>query len=170
MIKLPKTIAIYPQKLSKPDYLLCWIPADSYHEVATDAGTEEELKKFYPNGIEIELSEAGLGEIGVRLETPLEDLHLAYLELFAQGLLPDSGMIEIDVLEQYMADKETGRSIDEITRSAEPETLSFGIPESDWLSKIKEGPEMSGEEDSQDLFQKLSVRQVKPPADPRGGE
>jgi hypothetical protein len=170
MIKLPKVIAIYPQKKTKPDYLLCWIPADSYHEIATDAEVEAELKKFYPNGIEIELSEAGLGEIGVRLETPLEDLRQAYLELFAEGMLPESGMIEIDILQQYMADKETGRSIEELTRSAEPETLSFGIPESDWLSKIKEGPEMTGGEDSQDLFQQLSVRQVKPPADQRGGE
>jgi len=170
MIKLPKTIAIYPQKHTKPDYLLCWIPSDRYQDVAINLEAEEELNRFYPNGVEIELSEAGLQEFGVNLHAPQEELRLAYLELYAEGMLPDTGMIEIEILERYMADKEAGRSIEEITSPAPPDTLSFGIGEVDLLSRIKEGPEMTGDEDSLDLFQRLAVRQDKPPADQRGGE
>ena len=44
MIKLPKKIVIYPQKNSKPDYLLCWIPTDGYKQVASNQEVQEELE------------------------------------------------------------------------------------------------------------------------------
>ena len=47
---------------------------------------------------------------------------------------------------------------------------SFDVTESDPLHLLKEGPEMIGDEDPQELFQRLSVRQVRSPVDQVGGE
>jgi hypothetical protein len=170
MIKLPKKIVIYPQKRSKPDYLLCWVPANAYKDVATNQEVQDELESDYPSGIEIELSEDGLEEFGIQFESSPDELRQAYLELNEQDLLPQSGMIEVDSLERIIGERGSGRSIEEITQPSPLETLSFGMAESDPLQNLKEGPEMVGEEDSQNMFQRLSVRQVKQPSDQNGEE
>ena len=170
MIKLPKKIAVYPQKRSNPDYLLCWIPPGSFKDVSNNPQVEEELESYYPNGIEIELSEDGFEEFGVKLDTPPEKLRQAYLELNEQGALPTSGMVEVEILEQFIAEREAGRSLEEITRPVQPDSVSFAISEGELLQKMQSGPEMTGDENSQDLFQRISVRQSKSPADQVGGE
>lgn len=170
MIKLPKKIVIYPQKLERPDYLLCWIPPDSYQQVTSEARDEEELSRFYPNGIEVELSEDGLDEFGIQLPVPADELRQVYLELNELGTLPESGMVEVYVLEEYLSEKEAGRSPEEITRPSLPGEASFSISEGDLVQKMGAEPEMRGEEDPQDLFQRLSVRKIKPPIDRSGGE
>lgn len=170
MIKLPKKIVIYPQKKINPDYLLCWIPPESFTEVSIDSQVEAELTQFYPNGIEVELSEDDLDEFGIQLQLSPEKLRQAYLELHEQDALPQSGMIEVEVLGEYIVKREAGRSIEELTSPAELDSVSFSIPEDDLLSKMQAGPEMTGEEDSQDLFRRLSVRQTKLPGDQSGGE
>jgi hypothetical protein len=170
MIKLPKKMVIYPQKRSKPDYLLCWIPAEYYEVVATSQEVKQELDSDFPNGVEIELSEDGLEEFGIQLETPVGQLRQAFLELNAEGALPESGMIEVEMLDEFIKEREAGRSIEEITQPPQPDTLSFDVTEASPLQKLKEGPEMEGDEEAQNLFQRLSVRQVKPQVDPRGDE
>ena len=170
MIKLPKKIVIYPQKRSKPDYLLCWIPSDRYQDVAINAEAEGELKSDYPSGIEIELSEDGLQEFGIQLNASPEKLRQAYLELNSEDALPKTGMIEAEMLEKIIEEREAGRSIEEITKPPQPDALSFDVTESDPLHLLKEGPEMIGDEDPQELFQRLSVRQVRSPVDQVGGE
>ena len=170
MIKLPKKIVIYPQKRSKPDYLLCWIPSDRYQDVAINAEAEGELKSDYPNGIEIELSEDGLQEFGIQLNASPEKLRQAYLELNSEDALPKSGMIEAAMLKKIIEEREAGRSIEEITKPPQPDALSFDVTESNPLHLLKDGPEMIGDEDPQELFQRLSVRQVRSPADQVGGE
>jgi hypothetical protein len=170
MIKLPKKIVIYPQKRSKPDYLLCWIPADSYEHVASNQDVQEELTNDYPSGIEVELSEDGMEEFGIQFESSPDELRRAYLELNEEDLLPQSGMIEVDFLVKYIDERSGGRSIEEITQPAPAEALSFGVAESDPLQKLKEGPEMVGDEDPQNMFQRFSVRQVKQPSDQNGEE
>ena len=170
MIKLPKKIVIYPQKRSRPDYLLCWIPAEFYKDVSIDQEVEKEMESDYPNGIEIELSEDGLQEFGIQLNASPEKLRQAYLELNSEDALPKSGMIEAAMLEKFIKERAAGRSIEEITKPPKPDALSFDVTESDPLNFLKEGPEMVGDEDSQNLFQRLSVRQVVPPDDQVGGE
>jgi hypothetical protein len=170
MIKLPKKVVIYPQKRSKPDYLLCWIPANSFEQVATNQEVREELESDYPSGLEIEFSEEGLAEFGIQFDSSPEELRQAYLDLNAQDVLPESGMIEIDALERFIVEMRGGRSIEEITQPAPPDALSFGVTESDPLQYLKEGPEMVGDEDPQNMFQRFSVRQVKPQIDQNGGE
>ena len=170
MIKLPKKIAIYPQKLNNPDYLLCWISPDAYKDVSNSPEVEEELESFYPNGIEIELSEDGLEEFGIKLDTAHEKLNHAYLELNEQGALPDSGMVEVEILEEFIAEREAGRSLEELTSPVQPDSVSFGISEDELLHKMQSGPEMIGDEDSQDLFQRISVRQIKSSTGQVGGE
>ena len=161
MIKLPKKIVIYPQKKSKPEYLLCWIPAEYYEQLVFDQDDKEELEGDYPSGIEVELSEDGLEEYSIQFGTSSEELRRAYLELFEQDVLPESGMIEVESLERYIGERSGGRSIEEITQPSPPETLSFGVTESDPLKHLKDGPEMVGDEESQNMFQRFSVRQVK---------
>jgi hypothetical protein len=167
MIKLPKKIVIYPQKRSKPDYLLCWIPADGYAQVAINQEVQEELESDYPNGLEVELSEDGLEEFGIHLESTPEKLRQAYLELNDQAVLPESGMIEVASLVNFIGERRGGRTTEEITQ---PEALSFGVTESDPLQYLKEGPEMVGDEDPQNMFQRFSVRQVKQKTDQNGEE
>jgi len=168
MIKLPKKTVIYPQKRSKPDYLLCWIPADGYEKVAINQDVQEELETDYPNGLEVELSEDGLEEFGIHFEYPPDELRAAYLELNAQGVLPESGMVEVEALEGYIRERSAGRSIEEIIQPSPPEGLSFEVGGSEPLQNLKEGPEMVGEEDPQDLFQRMAVRPVKLPEDQNG--
>ena len=170
MIKLPKKIVIYPQKRSKPDYLLCWIPPKSFEQVANNQEVQEELSNDYPSGLEVELSEDGLEEFGIRFESSPAALREAYLELNEQDVLPLSGMIEVESLERFIGERGSGRSIEEITETSPPETLSFGVSESDPLQSLKEGPEMVGDEDPQNLFQRFSVRQAKLPNDQNGEE
>jgi hypothetical protein len=170
MIKLPKKIAIYPQKRSNPDYLLCWIPPSSFKDVSRDSQVQEELERYYPNGIEVELSEDGLDELGIVFEVSHEKLRRAYIELNEQGALPNTGMIEVEILVEYIAEREAGRSLEEITSPMQPETLSFGNIEGGLIDKVQSGPEMTGEEDSQELFRRLSVRQASSPSDQVGGE
>ncbi len=170
MIKLPKKIVIYPQKRSRPDYLLCWIPPDFYKDVSIDQEVEKEMESDYPNGIEIELSEDGLQEFGIQLNATPEKLRQAYLELNSEDALPESGMVESAMLEKILEEREAGRSIEEITKPPQPDALSFDITESDPLHLLKEGPEMIGDEEPQELFQRLSVRQVRSPDDQVGGE
>lgn len=161
MIKLPKKIVIYPQKKSKPDYLLCWIPAGSYEMVAINQEVQKELESYYPDGLEVELSEDGLDEFEIQFEYSPKELRQAYLELHDQELLPESGMVEVESLENFIGERSGGRSIEEITQPSAPETLSFGVTESDPLQNLKEGPEMVGDEDSQNMFQRFAVRQSK---------
>jgi hypothetical protein len=170
MIKLPKKIVIYPQKRGKPDYLLCWIPADHYEQVAANQQIQEELESGYPNGLEIEFSEDGLEEYGIQFEFSPEELRQAYLEVNQQGVLPKSGMIEVETLVGLINERSSGRSIEEITQPAPPEAHSFGVVESDPLRELKEGPEMVGDEDPQDMFKRFSVRQVKQKSDQNGEE
>jgi hypothetical protein len=170
MIKLPKKITIYPQKRNNPDYLLCWIPPGSYAEVARDPEVLEELQNYYPNGIEIELSEDGLEEMGMELDVKPDKLKQAFLELNEQGALPESGMIELEILEEYIAERETGRSLEEITAPMSPDSISFGISQDALVNKMQSGPEMTGGEDPQELFKRISVRQMKSPGDQAGGE
>lgn len=170
MIKLPKKIVIYPQKRSKPDYLLCWIPADGYEKVAINQDVKEELETGYPNGLEVELSQDGLEEFGIQFKYSPDELHAAYLELNGQDVLPESGMVEVEALERYIGERSEGRSIEEIMQPSPPEGLSFEVGGSEPLQNLKEGPEMVGEEDPQDLFQRMAVRPVKPPEDQNGEE
>ena len=170
MIKLPKKIVIYPQKRSKPDYLLCWIPTDGFAQVAMNQETREELETDYPNGLEVELSEDGLEEFGIQFAASPEELRQAYLELNDQAVLPESGMIEVASLEKFIRERSGGRSIEEITQPAPLEALSFGVTESNPLQYLKEGPEMVGDEDPQNMFQRFSVRQVKQKTDQNGEE
>ena len=170
MIKLPKKIAVYPQKRSNPDYLLCWIPPGSFKDVSDNPEVEQEPENFYPHGIEVELSEDGFEEFGITLDIPHEKLRQAYLELNEQGALPNSGMVEVEILEEFIAEREAGRSMEEIASPLHPDEVSFGISEGELLSKMRSGPEMTGDENSQDLFRRIAVRQAKSPADQVGGE
>jgi len=170
MIKLPKKIVIYPQKRTNPDYLLCWVPANAYQEVAINQEVQEELESDYPSGIEVELSDDGLEEFGILFESSPDELRQAYLELNGQDVLPQSGMIEVESLQKYIKERGGGRSIEEITQPAPPESLSFGMTDSDPLHNLKEDPEMVGDEDPQNMFQRFSVRQDKSPDDQNGEE
>jgi hypothetical protein len=160
MIKLPKKIVIYPQKLDVPDYLLCWIPPESFQDVSGNSQVEEELTKYYPNGLEIELSDDEFDEFGIRFETTPEKLHQAYLELADKGMFPASGMVELEILTAYIEERGSGHSINEITDTTQPGSLSFSVSGGKLGQMIQAGPEMVGEEDSSDFFQRLSVRQV----------
>ena len=158
MIKLPDAIVIYPQKKSVPDYLLCWIPANEYRRVVQKPEKRAELEKLYPRGIEIELSEEGLQETGISLEVTPEQLQQAYLELLEEDLVPDTGMVELSALKEYLDEKER-RSREELSSGLTDRMGRFEeLDEGDLLRKIRTPPPMSEGDEPWQVYRRLDVK------------
>jgi len=159
MISLPDAIVIYPQKKNVPGYLLCWIPSKDYQNVVEDQNKRAELAKFYPRGIEIELSEEGLGDAGITLGIPPEQLQRAFLDLLETNLVPDTGMVELASLQHYL-DEGKDRTRDELTAElAEKLPLFEELDEDDLLRKIVSAPPMTEGDEARQVYRRLDVEQ-----------
>lgn len=177
MIKLPESIVIYPQKKSVPGYLLCWIPAGEYGTAVVDAEKRSDHERLDPQGIEIELSEEGLEEAGVKLDATPDELRRAYLALWKGKLVPESGMVELASLQEYL--KEEGRSLEEVADEDAEAMFSFDMPgeeggrrgvrRRELLSKIASPPPMSEGDDASQVYRRLDVRQMPPNQGEQGG-
>jgi hypothetical protein len=156
MIKLPARICIYPQSRRNPAYLLCWIPRNDYDRLLqAGAGRAGELIAGYPDGIELELSEAAFQEWGLNLPAPIEQIRGAYLFQFKARSLDESGLVELDVL-LSMGEREIPRRRGKSGRALG--TLSGGDEETPAAPAAGRKPEMVGDEDAVDLFRRLSGR------------
>lgn len=126
MIRLPNVIVIYPQRKSDPGYLLCWIPAREYDGVVEDPEARGDLAQYHPRGVEVELSPEGLEEYGIDLQTDPDRLREAYRELLVEDMVPASGMVELEALQEALDRGE----------AAAPGATSFGL--SEWMSQLEE--------------------------------
>jgi hypothetical protein len=171
MIKLPNVIVIYPQKKSVPGYLLCWIPAEEYATAVVDAEKRSDHERLDPQGIEIELSEEGLEEAGVKLDATPDELRRAYLVLWEGEVVPESGMVELVSLQGYL--KEEGRYLEEAAGEEAEAMFSFDTGRSrprrnELLSKFVSAPPMTEGDDASQVYRRLDVRQRSSNQDERG--
>ena len=106
MIELPDESVVYPQKKENPDYLLVWIPASEFQNVtAGDADKAAELAMFYPQGVEAELTQEGLSDLGLTLDADISSLGESYRELHAAGLFAQDEMVKLTSLMDYSKTK-----------------------------------------------------------------
>lgn len=152
MIKLPKDIVIYAMSGRRPQYLLCWVPVMFYEQLARDQQALSSLLEHYPDGIEVEFSPEALNEAGLGLDVSFRKLRHAYLALHQLGQLHKSGMAELGKLREVADQMEAGRSIEEITAPPKPGVLSLD----EEVTRIDKAPEMFGDEDAVDVFQRIS--------------
>lgn len=169
MISLPDAIVIYPEKISVPGYLLCWVPAREYNRVALSPEAAASLEKYTPKGVEFELSEDGLEEHEIDLGTPPAELRQAYLDLHSENLLPENGMVTLEALEAYRAAQQ-GRSKEEVTADlmGAPGTLQ-GPGENELLSKLLSPPPMTEGQQASQVYRRLDPAQVMPEEPGQGG-
>ncbi|MCO5199452.1 MAG: hypothetical protein M9941_17045 [Anaerolineae bacterium] len=99
MIKLPAEIVYYAEPYRSIETLLCWIPSAAYPTVAADDAALTQLRRFYPDGVELRVDREELAEMGVELNAYERDLVGAYQWLRDNGRLPQSGMVTAQELE-----------------------------------------------------------------------
>lgn len=169
MISLPDAIVIYPEKIQVPGYLLCWVPAREFGRAAVNAAAEETLAKLTPRGIEVELSAAGLEEHGLDLGTPPAELRQAYLDLHAENLLPEDGMVTLEALEAYLEARQ-GRSKEEVTSELMGGFSPLQGPGEDTLlGKLLSPPPMTAGQQAGQVYRRLNPEQAGPDAPEKGG-
>jgi hypothetical protein len=159
MIKIPKAIVIYPQKKDVPGYLLCWIPAREYQRVVVGQEKRRELEKLYPQGIEVELSKDSLLEASIVLEVAPQQLRRAYLDLYELNLVPDSGLVELASLKEYLDQEQThsrqkpaAKSVDQLARFDQ-------LVQSGLQRKIASAPPMTEGDEEGQVYRRLDVEQ-----------
>jgi hypothetical protein len=160
VIELPNAIVIYPQKKNVPSYLLCWIPSKYYDQVAINKGALDALNKYYPNGIEVELSSDGFKEAGIQLERKPKPLGKAYLDLVTKGLVPESGMVEVSNLIEYIEQKDQRSKKEVLSELAEKKPNLSHLEEGDLLRKIISQPPMTEGEDEKQVYHRLTSQQT----------
>lgn len=98
--KVPKTTAFYCSSKTEPQNLLCWIPPNELESMAEQGKAPKDILQYYPDGLEIEVSESALTEGNIDLGIEPKFLCAAYLKLYAEQKLPSSGLIGGDILFQ----------------------------------------------------------------------
>ncbi len=163
MLKQPDRIVIYPQRDSKPDYLLCWIPPGNFIDVSGgDPDTLSELQEYYPSGIETEFSQEGFDEFGIIFPLDLNELRAAYTRLSDSGIITEINFVDIKRLQDYV-DKKDDPNIQELVKKFSNQEISLDeIKKNPIFKKILEAPKSRGEEDPGEAFQKLSGQLESP--------
>jgi hypothetical protein len=169
MIELPDVIVIYPLRKSVPSYLLCWIPAKEYERVVADTDKRRELGRLEPGGIEIELSDDGLNEAGVALDVPPERLRRAYLDLLKEDLVPETGMVELASLKEYLGEEESRTREEIVAELVEQRSRFEELDEGDLFRKIASPPPMTAGDKASKVYRRLDVKQRPTDEGDQGG-
>lgn len=159
MIEVPKTIVIYPHKRKNPKYLLCWIPSESYSNVANNSETLKTLEKYHPNGIEIECSDKGFQEAGINLDTPSDEIRQTFSELLEIGQLPENRIVELSTLREYIQERaKSNLENSDYIKDIKEGRLSLS---SNVIKKLKKPPKMKGKEKPKSVYQRFTAQQAQ---------
>ena len=162
-IKVPKTMVYYSEKDAQSGRLLCWIPRGVYRYVAIDGQALRRLKKNYPTGVEVRVDRQELEVEGIKLPVALDDLIETYRGLQNKGALHESGMILASTLERMTEAASRGETLDSLIEAYSRQPISSPTPvrgkSRRLVRHIADLPEMKGDEESQAVFQRISVRQ-----------
>lgn len=162
MLKQPDRMVIYPQRDSRPDYLLCWIPPRNFVDVS--GGNPDlltELEDFYPTGIETELSQDGLDEFGIIFPYDIDQIRQAYLDLNEFGIFTEIDFVDLRWLEDYLEQKDDPKILDLLDKFSKEEISLSELKKETLFKKMLSEPKSKGEEDPGEAFQKLSG-QIEP--------
>ncbi len=162
-IKLPATMVFYGESENRPHYLLWWIPPEAFPSLGLTTEALAEIRADYPNGIEIEVQDEALREVGLELsqwEISASGLREAFLQLHKDGNLPPTGMIQAEALIQLASalDSEGKKSIHEIlSPGSQSFSLSSGTEAAlETTSPLEEMPEMTSGEAAEEFFKRMS--------------
>ena len=166
-IKVPDKLVYYSDRDHEVDILLCWIPPSEYDDVAVNQGAADQLRRRYPKGVEVRVEPKELEAEGIKLEVAPDDLAKTYRAFQERNALNESGMVIGKTLQRNAKALQRGVSIDDLVASGgepdrtRPSRAAVGTPRR--VSRITEFPEMVGDEEPAEAFQRLSVRQHRLP-------
>ena len=135
-ISTPSKRAYYPASENEPDHLLCWIPEEELQRMAQFGQITPDILEDYPDGLEIEVSQAAFDEFEIDLGVSPAAIKEAYAYHREQGDIPKSGSVDGAALES---------AAQEPMRGGE-EAIAKGGPLLRWGGKFPE-PEMTEGED-----------------------
>lgn len=159
MLKQPDRLVIYPQKDSKPDYLLCWIPPSNFGFVSGgSAETEAELEAYYPDGIEVEFTQDGLDEYGISLPDSydLDALRKAFMYLNEIKCFEEVNFINLKGLQKYVLEQDDKEIKNLLEKFADGKIKLDDLKKNEILRRLLEEPKSKGKEDPGEAFQRLS--------------
>ena len=93
-IKTPEVHCFYPRSRNEPDRLQLWIPAREYPVFFKNRKKQAEMKKYYPDGVEIEVTDRGFAEQKISLELKPGKLKKAFRDLAKQKAIPKSRLVD----------------------------------------------------------------------------
>lgn len=103
-IKTPAKRAYYPSSPNEITRLLCWIPYPVMQQMAQDGQAPASLLEDYPDGLELEVTEATFEEFGITLDVTPTQIKRAYVKLLAGKMLPPSRIADGMALEAMAQD------------------------------------------------------------------
>ena len=158
-LKQPDKMTIYPQRDSNPDYLLCWIPKNSFGLVTRgNAKLQSELEEIYPSGIETEFSKDGFDELGISLprEYDLDEMRKTFIHLSKSGLLEEVKFISLENLQELINEKGVS-GVEKLTEKLTKGVLDVEIAKNiNYIRKVVKEPPRKGDEDPRQAFRRLS--------------
>ena len=92
-ISIPSERAYYLASENEPDRLLCWIPEEELQRMVRFGQITPDVLEDYPDGLEIEVSQAAFDEFEVDLGVSPEAIKEAYAYHREQGKIPESGSV-----------------------------------------------------------------------------
>lgn len=98
-ISTPTRRAYYPASPNEPSRILCWMPAEELVRMVEKGEAPADLLDDYPDGLEVEVTEAEFAEFRIKLDAEPVAICQAYLDLLKDGQLPTSGMVDARNLE-----------------------------------------------------------------------
>jgi len=141
-IRVPTERTYYQSSPIEPDYLLCWIPREELEDMVRKGEAVKDVLKNYPYGLEIEVSEEALEEVGIKLNISPDSIRKAYTLLREENCLDKSGYVRGKALERF---------VEYMEMRPEVRTVPFE------LTKFP-APEMSDGEEPLFIFQHLTMR------------
>jgi hypothetical protein len=163
MLKQPDRIVIYPQRDSKPGYLLCWIPPREYSFVSAGSqDIEDELHDYYPTGIETEFSEEGFEEFGISIPYEITEISQTFLNLQKAGVLDELEFVELKRIAAYIKDQDSQSVQDSLEDFSNGKITIDELSQTQAFKKLLSEPKTKGGEDPGEAFQKLSGQMESP--------
>jgi hypothetical protein len=99
-ISTPSKRAYYPASTYEQDQLLCWIPEEELQRMVRFGQITPDVLDDYPDGLEIEVSQAAFDELEIDFGVSPEAIRQAYAYHRGRKALPESGVVDGATLER----------------------------------------------------------------------
>ena len=99
-ISTPSKRAYYPASKYEHDQLLCWIPEEELQRMVRFGQIAPDVLDDYPDGLEVEVSQAAFDELEIDFGVSPEAIRQAYAYHRGRKALPESGVVDGATLER----------------------------------------------------------------------